>query len=305
VNLAVNNGHSAYPWIDVSYAAPESPPTYLVDGNYWYHASPPNRWTTIGSPNGRDTVTVDFGVSRQIQRVSLYLLDDGAGGRVRVPSRYELSVWHSGRWIALRDEKRTPARPEGHRANVIAFAPTMTSRVRLALVPSAGAAMGMSELEVWGSPGSPTVAAAAPPRDLAFNARVSASYTAPQDHVEQMNDLEVAFTRYSRNRWTALGTPNASDWVEVDFDEPRSVRTVELYLWGDGERVKAPKSYTIQLWDGAQWRDARVVARYPARPLASARNVARLETVRTSRIRVVFEHDRPAVTGMTELVVLP
>jgi hypothetical protein len=163
----------------------------------------------------------------------------------------------------------------------------------------------MSELEIWGLPAAPTHAVAPPPRDLAFQARVSASYTAPQDHIEQVNDLQVAFTRYSRNRWTALGTPNANDWVEVDFGEPRSVRAVELYLWGDGERVKAPKSYSIQLWDGAQWRDARVIARYPVQPLASARNVAKLETARTSRLRVLFEHDRPAVTGMTELVVLP
>lgn len=305
VNLAVNNGHSAYPWLEVSFAAPDNPPTFLVDGNYWYHRLPANRWTTIGSPNDRDTVTVDLGIQRQIRRVALYLLDDGIAGPVRSPLRYQLSVWQNGRWAAVRGERRTPAAPEGHRANVITFAPTTTSQVRLVLLPRSGVAVGMSELEIWGLPAAPTHAVAPPPRDLAFQARVSASYTAPQDHIEQVNDLQVAFTRYSRNRWTALGTPNANDWVEVDFGEPRSVRAVELYLWGDGERVKAPKSYSIQLWDGAQWRDARVIARYPVQPLASARNVAKLETARTSRLRVLFEHDRPAVTGMTELVVLP
>jgi hypothetical protein len=90
----------------------------------------------------------------------------------------------------------------------------------------------------------------------------------------------------------------------LDFGEPKSVRTVELYLWGDGERVKAPKSYAIELWDGNGWRDARVLSRFPARPLASARNVITLEPSRTSRIRVVLEHDLPAASGITELIVL-
>ncbi|HKN69256.1 MAG TPA: glycosyl hydrolase family 65 protein, partial [Gemmatimonadaceae bacterium] len=64
VNLAVNNGHHAFPWTEVSYAHPLNPPSYLVDGNYWYSLSPPNRWTTIGSPNARDTITVDLGGPR-------------------------------------------------------------------------------------------------------------------------------------------------------------------------------------------------------------------------------------------------
>src|SRR5687768_13235641 len=61
INVAVNNGRAAYPWIEASYAAPHTPPTYLIDGNFWYHTDPPNRWTTIGTRHARDTVTLDFG----------------------------------------------------------------------------------------------------------------------------------------------------------------------------------------------------------------------------------------------------
>jgi hypothetical protein len=311
VNFAVNNGHAAYPWIAASYAAPENPPTYLVDGNYWYHQSPPNRWTTIGSPNVRDTLTIDFGVPRRIQRVALYLLDDGAGGQVRAPLRYQIELWQREHWVTEPAQVRTPSRPEGHRANTVSFAPTSTSRVRVVLIPSAGAAVGMSELEVWGSADTAVDSAMAPPRDLAFNAtgvgypRASASFTSPNDRVEHVNDLQVAFTRFSRNRWTAVGSPNASDWVEIDFGEPKSVGTIELYLWGDDERIRAPKRYSVELWDGTAWHDARVLSRQPEVPLASARNVVHLESSRTSRVRVVLEHDLPAASGITELTVLP
>ena len=304
VNLAVNNGHAAFPWTEVSYAYPMNPPSYLVDGNYWYHLSPPNRWTTIGSPNARDTITLDLGRSRRIERVVLYPLDDGAAGPVRAPSRYTVELWRDGRWSAIPSTRRKPTRPTGHRANTVSFPPMMASRLRVVLVPNAGAPMGLSELEVWGSPDS-TASLASTPHDLALAAHATASFTGRDDHVEQVNDGVVAFTRYSRNRWTALGTPNDSDWVELDLEVPATIGRVELYLWGDGDRVRAPAGYTIETWDGAAWRRARERSRFPTRPLVSARNVVLIEPVQTSRVRVVFEHARPAVTGLTEMIVLP
>ena len=303
VNLAVNNGGAAYPWIESSFAAPENPPSYLVDGSRWYHQSPANRWTTIGSPNARDTVTIDFGASRILERVVLYPLDDGPHGVVRTPSTFQVEVFQNAHWVSVPGQQREPAQPEGHRANTISFAPIAATRLRVILTPRPGAAVGLTELEAWGAPSSDM--AAAPPRDLAFDARVRASYSAPDTPVEQLHDLAIVFSRYSRNRWSALGTPNASDSVEVEFGSPKNVGRIELYLWGDGEKVRAPRSYTVQYWDGSTYRDARVRSRFPAQPLASARNVVTIEPVTTSRVRVVLEHDLPAVTAITELVVLP
>ena len=309
VNLAVNNGQRAYPWVRASFSAPRNPPFYLVDGNYWYHESPPNRWTTIGSPHARDTVTVDFGVDRAINQVKLYFLDDGEGDVVRAPARYVVQAWNGHRWADARTVRRAPAEPEGHRANVVTLAPQRASEVRVVLEPRPGAAVGMTEMEVWGSDSLPLAVAAAASRDLAFNAtgegypRALASFTSPGDRVAQVNDLQFALTRYSRNRWTAYGSPNASDWVEIDFGTPRAVRSLELYLWGDGGGVKAPRRYTVQYWVADGWRDAKVLSRFPERPIVSAVNVVRVLPVTTARIRVVFEHDRPAFTGLTELVI--
>lgn len=308
LNLAVNNDRGAFPWIAASYAAPEHPPSYLVDGNYWYHESPPNRWTTIGSPNSADTLTLDFGVSRRVQEVRLYVLDDGPGRPVRAPAHHDVQLWRNGTWASAGATRRAPGDLEGHRANVLSFTPTNTSRVRVVLQPRPGAAVGLSELEVWGPPqrlAPPTAA----PRDLAFNAtgigfpRASASFTAGADSVAQVNDLRVAFTKYSRNRWTAFGSPNASDWLEIDFGASTLVRAIELYLWGDGAGVRAPRRYTVLLWTGSEWRNARELSRLPEQPQASARNVVTIQPVRTQKVRVVFEHDLPAVTGVTELVV--
>jgi hypothetical protein len=307
VNVAVNNGRGAYPWIDVSFAAPENPPTYLIDGNYWYLREPPNRWTTIGSPHASDTVVVDFGAERVVQDVTLYVLDDGDSTAVRSPARVQADLWRGGRWLPVTG---TPAlqRPAGHRANRVSFAATRAERVRVVLWPQPGAAVGLSEIEAWG-PAQSLREGTRSSADLAFNAggaaypRALASFTSPSDRVEDVNDLRVAFTRYSRNRWTAYGTPNASDWLEIDLDSPRMVRTIELYLWGDGAGVQAPRAITVRVWRDGAWQDARVLSRQPMQPLVGARNVIRIAPEGTDKVRVVFEHDLPAVSGVTELIV--
>jgi len=171
------------------------------------------------------------------------------------------------------------------------------------LVPHSGAALGMSEIEAWGAEKLPLVRATAVPRDLAFSARASASFTSQHDRIEQVNDMQVALTKYSRNRWTAVGSPNARDWVAIDFGTAKLVRTIELYLLGDDAGIKAPRDYSVQIWNGTEWREARVVSRVPQRPLASARNVVTIEPTRTSRVRVLLEHDLPAVSGISELIV--
>ena len=309
VNVAVNNGRGAYPWVDASYAAPESPPTYLVDGNYWYHTAPPNRWTTIGTPNRRDTVTVDFGTARTIQEIVLYVVDDGRSGKVRAPAAYDVQLWRRDRWVSVPSQRRDPGHPAGRRANRVSFPPVSTARIRVILVPRNGVPVGLSELEVWGAAALPLTRPTAAPPDLAYNAggtgypRASASFTSASDRVEQVNDMQAAFTRYSRNRWTAYGSPNARDWVEIDFGGPKNVHIIELYLFGDDGGIKAPREYSVQIWDGDAWQNAQVRSRVPERPVASARNVVAIAPVETSRVRVLFEHALPAFSGVTELIV--
>lgn len=150
-NFAVHNDSTAaFPRVSASFSAPKNPPTFLVDGNYWYHESPPNRWTTIGSPHESDTVTIDFGVARPIEQVKLYFLDDGEGAPVQAPARYFIQTWNGRTWIDARIRRRSPQRPEGHRANVVDIVAGNFERVRVVLTPRRGSSVGMTELETWG-----------------------------------------------------------------------------------------------------------------------------------------------------------
>ncbi len=307
VNVAVNNDRGAYPWVTASFAAPENPPTYLIDGNYWYMPSPPNRWTTKGSPNASDTVVVDFGAERTVREVTLYVLDDGEGSDVRAPARIAVHLWRAGHWMRVAGS-RSPSVPAGHTANRVTFPAALAERVRVVLSPQPGAALGLSEIEVWGPPQTLRESTRAS-ADLAFNAtgkgfpKATASFTSQYDRVADVNDLRIAFTRYSRNRWTAYGSTSPTDWLEIDLGAEKLVSAVELYLWGDGGGVQAPRAMSLSVWRDGRWTEAPVLSRQPLHPTISARNLITMSPVRTSRIRVTFENDLPAVVGVTEMVV--
>jgi len=306
VNFAVNNGGAEYPLVTASHSAPTTPAHYAVDGNYWYHTSPPNRWTAAGSDSPSDWIELDFGIGRPITTVKAYFLDDGAG--VEPPASYEVQFWDSEGWADVPGQSRTPRRPEGRRANVVSFPEIETSRLRLVLTHQDGASSGVTELEAWGSAGLPLPEPTAAGRNIAFGGEggfpeASASYTSQYDRVEQVNDMQIAFTRYSRNRWTAYGSPNTHDWVALDFGERRTVEVVDLYLYDDGRGIGAPRSYVILFWDGEQWTEADVRSQHPSEPTAGAMNRVRISPVETERIRIVVEHDLPKFTGVTEVMV--
>lgn len=301
-NLAVNNGRGPYPWVFASHSAPEAPPFYLIDGNYWYHESPPNRWTSAGSPNSVDTLVLDFGVERLVEVVKLYFLDDSAGAGP--PADYQVETWTDGSWVTPAQHRTPPHEPHGRRANVVSFRdPVETERLRLLLTHRRELATGLTEIEAWAHAELPLVAHTARSWNLAYGARASASFTSQYDRVEHVNDQRMFFQRYSRNRWTAFESRNPSDWIELAFDEPHTVRRLELYFWADGRGVTIPRDYAVRYRDGSQWRDATVESRAPAEPTAWATNTVTLAPVETDRVRVVFEHAARGKTGVTEVIV--
>ncbi len=307
VNFAVNNGRGAFPQVTASYSAPDTPPHYLIDGHIWYHESPPNRWTAAGSGNSTDWVEIDFGIPRLVEWVTLYFLDDGDA--IRPPERFALEMWRDDRWEEIPDQRRVPDVPEGRRATTVRFDPIETARLRLVLTHRPGASSGLSEIEAWAHAKAPFAEPEARSGNLAINMsgqgypRASASYSARGDTAAQATDGRVAYTRYSRNRWSGRGTTNPSDWLQVDFGEPRRVGRIEVHLVSEGRGLAAPSGFTVQFWSGSNWLPAVVQRRLPEIPEGSAVNTLWIEPVETTRVRVVFDHATPNATAITELLI--
>ena len=296
VNLAVNNGRGTFPRVRASWSAPRTPPHYLTDGHVWYDREPPNRWTSAGSPNAADTVTLEFGIVRPIEEVALHVIDDGEV--IRAPQSMELQYLRNREWVKVPQQRRVPATPEGRRATRIGFPRTETGALRVILTPRDGAAVGLSEFEAWTRVPVRFPGPVARPTPI-----ITASFTNPRDAAAQAVDSRIAYTRYSRNRWSAYGTPNPSDWLELAFERPRRIDRVEVHLVADGRGLVPPAAMTVQVWDGTAWTDARVTRRDPERPEAWAQNTLWIAPVETSRVRVLFAHAAPGATAVSELIV--
>ena len=314
-NLAVNNGRR-FPEITASYSHPSTPPFYANDGSIWYHDVPINRWTTLDSPNATDWISIDFGVEQTISEVKLYFIDDDL---IAPPASYVVEALRGERWTAINEIKRHPERSTGHRANTISFDALDTEGLRVLFKHADNRFTGLSEIEAWTPAGTQINLPIGQPRNLALNPdgasfpRLSSSVAPDPNKLGVLIDGSFGFTTYQANRWTALRpegeTPDSEDWIQIDFDAPRIVSQVDVYLWGDSPRylgridstVSAPRALRIAALRHGKWVPVDHVVQLPESPQTMARNTLRFDAIETIAIRVYFKHNLPSLSGATEI----
>lgn len=312
-NLAVNNG-TVFPEITASFSDPRHPPFWAADGGVFYHEVPTTRWTTEGSPNEEDWIQAMFGTTQSIERVVLYFLDDGEG--IIPPTSYAVELLQDGMWRPADIRSRIPGQPTGRRANTVLVGPTDAEGVRVTFEHAGDGRTGLAEMEVWTPAGVAVAVADARPTNLAINIdgnaypRMSASFPENAD-VSVLQDGQFGLTTYQSNRWIARDSPNATDWIQVDFDQPTMVSEAEIYLWGNSpwylarvdSTVTDPQALSVEALIDDTWQPVRGLSAFPDKPMAMARNILRFDPVRTRAARILFTHAQSAASGATEIIV--
>lgn len=285
VNYAVNNGNNQYFPRAISSFSGIGNHSYskINDGQYFYYIQPANRWTSQYSKNPVEWIGVDFGKLRPVEVVKLYLINDDS--LVKKPLSCELQYWKNDKWERIPNQYWKPEEPEGGRANTVTFNRVLTSKIRVILKPERNEKVGVSELETWGGLAESIHPMNGKIQNLAYHsiASFSCSYTSKFDDIKGINDgsTNTSF------RWTNYQSPNKTDWVQFDFGEKKIVNTAYLFLYDDKGGVQPPKSYTIQYWDGLNWKDAPNPAKIPQVPAVDL-NLCSFDNVRTNKIRIVF-----------------
>src|SRR6185369_8384220 len=120
--------------------------------------------------------------------------------------------------------------------------------------------------------------------NLAQGASTSASFTASGTTTAAAVD---GFT-INDPIWGAAGSPNATDWYEINFGTARTVDEVRLYFRDSRPQsttYRAPSSYQIQNLNGSTWTNVSNQVKTPAAPRPNYNN-AHFTAVSTQRIRV-------------------
>jgi hypothetical protein len=320
-NFAVNNGPDWHPAASASSSHPRYPPGWAVDGQYWYHRNPPNRWLPDGAAE-EDWFEVDFGAPRPVEEVRLYFLDDTQGlpdlaaeetpehllGAARIPAAppvaYRIEVWDGRRFVPANVLRQSPPVPTGRRANRVALEPVATERLRVVLTHRPGTVAGLSELEAWGDAPLPLPGVDNASPNLARARPVRASHD-PDGHAARLTDGFIAFNHYTDRQWTALGSPRASDWVEIALDGIRTVSGLDLYLWSwEARGTGAPTRIEVQVTDGASgWRRIPHAIQTPGTPVSMSLHRVRFAPESADRVRIVLHHADASRSGLTEIVV--
>ena len=301
VNYAVNNGSQPYPMAIASFPGVEHPLTKLNDGQYWYLTSTTNQWSNIHSEASQDWCGIDFGDQRSISSIKLYFVEDEES--IQAPVAYELEFWNGESWLKIPDQIRQYPSAQARKGNETRFPELKTSKIRCLLTSKEGYNVGVSEIEAWGDSHLPV---SVPELDMGTIsnlahyslAKASASYISPFDNIESVNDGIVN----QIPRWTAFESPNKRDWVQIDFNETRTVNTAYIYFYDDKGQVQPPASYMLHYWSGGKWREANVSQKIPELPLGNALNICNFKEVKTDKMRVVVEHKSDEVfSGIYEL----
>ena len=308
INYVVNNDGDYYPNLSASYTGPKSSLTKLNDGHYWYHIDPPNRWTCAESPNAADWVAVDFGAPRNIDAIMLFFLDDGE--KITLPASYVVESWDGVAWQPIPGQLLMSEKPAGHCPNGVSFPALDVAKLRVTFTHAPNGKTGLTELQAWGGGALPYTPAPPPAGNLAYNPKkdgfpkASASYSdifggTPDKAI----DGKINYLPTPLNRWTSYGSPNATDWLEVDFGKELTIARVELAIYDDRGGVQPPKSYAIQIWDGKAWIEAKDQRFKPEHPAGSQINEARFTPATTSKLRIVFTHAGQPRSGVSEIFV--
>jgi hypothetical protein len=118
----------------------------------------------------------------------------------------------------------------------------------------------------------------------------SASYTGPQSSAQQAIDGRVWYFQDVRNRWSAAGSPTATDWYSVTFAQPQLLRQVVLHFYSNGKDLTPPKAYEVQYWTGTAWQPVRLSKRGPRQPLGNTATSVAFAPISTTKIRVLLTH---------------
>jgi hypothetical protein len=305
MNYAVNNDGLPYPRLTASAASgtAREPLFALNDGNTWYHAEPPNRWTTGEAGRGEHWIGVDFCIERVIDAIELAYLDDGAAGPARPPARYAIEERAGAGWRRIEDARREPAEATGHRPNIITFAPRRMMGFRLVMESASNVGFGLSEIGAWGPAEEPYRAVAESLGNLALGdgVKARASYESRFDRAAMAINGVSNFRANPVDRWTAYESPSGSDWLEVDFGRDVEIGHIEIGFYDDGGGVRAPAGYEIEVWAGGVWSPLRDQRRMPGRPVGGQFTTVRCAPAACSKLRVVLTHAEGARSGIVEL----
>lgn len=108
-------------------------------------------WGTAGSPNGKDSLTIELGAEQTFDDARVFFYDSSSSATVagyREPAVFTLEVRQGGEWSPIPQQARTPAYPRAN-LNQVQFPEVTGDAVRVTVTHAGGAKTGVKEVQLF------------------------------------------------------------------------------------------------------------------------------------------------------------
>ncbi|MHA0856133.1 Ig-like domain-containing protein [Paenibacillus sp. CMAA1364] len=114
--------------------------------------------------------------------------------------------------------------------------------------------------------------------------KLEATFTAPADRLNHINDGIKSYTDTPKNRWTnwTQAGRDDGDSITIDFGEKYAINNLDLYVYTDTGTVN-PSAVTVQHWNGSTW--VNVNNQLNPTPYVAQKNEIRFDAVTTDKLK--------------------
>lgn len=134
-----------------------------------------------------------------------------------------------------------------------------------------------------------------------FYPRAIASFPGIRHPAEKLNDGQYWYLTPTTNQWSNIYSEEDQDWAGIDFGTERAIENIIIYFVEDDDQIKAPVNYTLEYWDGTDWKEIPGQKRQYKTPQARKGNSITFEKLATSKIRVLLYPEKDFNVGISEI----
>lgn len=128
-----------------------------------------------------------------------------------------------------------------------------------------------------------------------------ASFPGISHPISKINDGQFWYLTPTTNQWSNVYSEEKQDWAGIDFGTEREIQKIIIYFVEDDDKIKAPKLYSLEYWDGKKWKEIPKQIRQYGTPQARKGNSIAFNNLSTSKIRVSLVAEKGYSVGISEL----
>jgi hypothetical protein len=125
----------------------------------------------------------------------------------------------------------------------------------------------------------------------------------PDTLMSQAIDGRIWYFPEIINYWSTRGSQATQDWFALEFEKPKNISEIGLYLFADNKSFFVPDSLLLEYKNGESWLPVVISKQTPAALTVNTSNNLQFSEVSTEAVRVNLFHRRNRQVAFSEIEV--